>query len=70
MLKGELRFYASAVGAGLLGTVIAMALGWSGEAVFAAGIVPLWGVLLLFMIREPRSEEVQPTRRGPSSSTP
>jgi hypothetical protein len=69
MLKSEISLYALGVGAGLLGTLIAKALGWSGDALFAAWILPVWGVLLVFMLREPRSQEIQPTRRGPFRST-
>lgn len=57
LLKGELGFYVPAVAAMLLGSLLAAQMGWGEVATFAAGIVPLCLVMLVFMLREPREPD-------------
>jgi hypothetical protein len=57
--RTSISFYAIAIPAGLIGTAIGELLGWSYEGVFAAGMLPLAVVMLIFILREPadRSED-------------
>jgi hypothetical protein len=67
MGKDDLKFYATGLTAAVLGSVAAMRLGWGDEGVFAAGMIPLWIVMLIFILREPRSNDLKSGRQGTRS---